>query len=53
MVEKRYNVFVDNEIMYRNVTREEAELRLVELIDDAADEDYEERESHFYAIKPV
>lgn len=48
-MEKKYNVFMDGEILDRNVTMERAE----QLIDEYIQADEEDGEDHYYMIKPV
>jgi len=50
MVERKYNVYMNGDIIDRNVTKAEAE-RLVDEYVEADDEEGEE--DNFYSIKPV
>lgn len=48
-VNKKYNVYMDGEILERNLSREDAE----HLVDACLDTDDEDEEEHYYSIKPV
>jgi hypothetical protein len=48
-MEKLYNIYLDGEILDRNVTRQEAD----KLIDEYLEADENDGEDHFYSIKPV
>lgn len=49
MVERKYNVYMNGEIVDRNVTKAEAE----SLVDEYIEADEDEDEDNFYSIKPV
>jgi len=48
-MEKKYNVFMDGEILERNLSREDAE----DLVEACLDTDDQDEEEHYYMIKPV
>lgn len=48
-MEKKYNLWMDGEIIDRNLTREQAE----DLLQVYMDADEFEDEEHYYMIKPV
>jgi hypothetical protein len=49
MEKKLYNVYMDNEILGRNLSKEDADA----LVEDCLDSDDFEEEEHYYMIKPV
>ena len=48
-MEKKYNLWMDGEIIDRNLTREQAE----DLLQVYMDADEDEDEDHYYMIKPI
>lgn len=51
MVERKYNVYMNGEVIDRGVTKAEAERLIDEYL--AEDEDNEDGDDNFYSIKPV
>lgn len=48
-MEKKYNLWMDGEVIDRNLTREQAE----DLLQVYMDADEDDKEDHYYMIKPV